>query len=254
MSDSTSNLDLVIQSQASKEITINAALDAASPATLYGRRQSATSGLTFGYYGGRYNSAPIANGRLLMTASSTHYVVALKTTGVVSLATDATDWDNQNAYIRLYLIVAGETTITHFEDHRQVISVITGGLQGQHLVGAGGDAPPQWAYPILPQRTHSTDYTLMASDAGHHLLHPSDDTEARTFTIPANTSVAFAIGTEIPLINQHGAGELTIAITDDVMRLAGTNDTGHRTLAPNGIAKALKITTTEWIISGTGLS
>lgn len=254
MSDSLSNLDLVIQSQASKEITINAALDAASPATLYGRRQSTTSGLTFGYYGGRYNSAPIANGELLMTASTTSYVVALKTTGMVSVTTETSDWDNQNAYIRLYLIVTGATTITHYEDHRQVINVILGGLPGQHLTGAGSDVPPQWAYPNWPQRRQAVDYTLMDADAGHHLLHPSDDTAARTFTLPANTSVAFAIGTEIPFINQHGAGKLTIAITDDVMRLVGTDETGSRTLAPNGIATAIKITDTEWIISGTGLT
>ncbi|HET9574537.1 MAG TPA: hypothetical protein VFP29_12515, partial [Methyloceanibacter sp.] len=45
-----------------------------------------------------------------------------------------------------------------------------------------------------------------------------------------------------------------IAITSDTMRLAGAGTTGSRTLAANGVATALKVTSTEWIISGTALS
>ncbi|MHB1024051.1 MAG: hypothetical protein ACYC0Z_16805, partial [Acidobacteriaceae bacterium] len=77
MASSTTNLDLLIQSQASKEITANALFDAASPATLFGRRQSTTSGLTWGYYGGTVNNAgtliSIANGTLTLAASTTNY-------------------------------------------------------------------------------------------------------------------------------------------------------------------------------------
>lgn len=104
------------------------------------------------------------------------------------------------------------------------------------------------------QNSKSAAYTLVLSDAGKHLLHPSADTTARTFTIPANASVAYPIGTAITFVNQNGAGALTIAITTDTMRLAGAGTTGSRTLAANGVATALKVTATEWIISGTGLT
>ena len=254
MSDSTSNLDLVIQSQASKEITINAALDAASPATLYGRRQSTTSGLRFGFYGGRYHSTLIGNDTLLLIANKINYVVARKTTGAVSQAVIKANWNDQAAYVRLYAVTTNATTIASFEDHRQAIHSLLGGLAGQVLCGTGDDVAPAWAYRRLPQTSASADYTLVAADASNHLLHPSGDLKARTFTLPANASVAFAIGTEITFINQDGAGELTIAITSDVMHLAGSGDTGNRTLAANGIAKALKITASEWLISGSGLS
>ena len=92
------------------------------------------------------------------------------------------------------------------------------------------------------------------TDAGKHILHPSADTTARTFTIPANASVAFEIGTTLTFINQHSGGVITIAITTDTMRLAGAGTTGNRTLAADGIATAVKITSTEWIISGVGLT
>ena len=107
---------------------------------------------------------------------------------------------------------------------------------------------------VIPQNSQSTAYTLVLSDAGKHILHPSADTTSRTFTIPANSSVAFPIGTAVTFVNQNGAGTLTIPITTDTMRLAGAGTTGSRTLAANGIATALKVTSTEWIISGTNLT
>ena len=107
---------------------------------------------------------------------------------------------------------------------------------------------------IIPQNSQSAAYTLVLADAGKHILHPAADTTARVFTIPANGSVAYTIGTAITFINQNAAGVITIAITTDTMRLAGAGTTGSRTLAANGVATAVKITATEWIISGTGLT
>lgn len=111
-----------------------------------------------------------------------------------------------------------------------------------------------YGYIGIPQNSQSVAYTLVLADAGKHIFHPSADTTARTWTIPANASVAFAIGTAITFVNQNGAGVITIAITTDIMRLAGAGTTGSRTLAANGVATALKITATEWIISGSNLT
>lgn len=109
-------------------------------------------------------------------------------------------------------------------------------------------------FKYIPQNSQSAPYTLVLTDAGKHILHPSADTSARTFTIPANSSVAFPIGTAVTFVNQASAGVMTIAITTDTMRLAGAGTTGSRTLAANGVATAIKLTATEWIISGTGLT
>lgn len=106
----------------------------------------------------------------------------------------------------------------------------------------------------MPQNSQSANYTLVLGDVGKHILHPSADTTARTFTIPANSSVAFNIGDMVTFLNQNGAGLITIAITTDTMRLAGSGATGSRTLAPNGIATAVKVSATEWLISGVGLT
>ena len=107
---------------------------------------------------------------------------------------------------------------------------------------------------IIPQNSQSVAYTTVLADSGKHLLHPAADTTARTFTIDSNANVAYAIGTAITFVNQNAAGVVTIAITTDTMRLAGAGTTGSRTLAANGVATAIKITSTEWLISGTGLT
>jgi hypothetical protein len=106
----------------------------------------------------------------------------------------------------------------------------------------------------VPQVSKSAAYTLVLSDAGKHILHPSADTTARIFTIPSNASVPYQIGTTLSFINQNGGGAITIAITTDTMRLAGAGTTGSRTLTANGIATAIKTTATTWLINGVNLT
>lgn len=116
------------------------------------------------------------------------------------------------------------------------------------------DGTNEVGFRIIPQNSQSNAYTAVLADSGKQIFHPSADTTARTFTIPANGSVPYPVGTALTFINQNGAGVITISITTDTMRLAGAGTTGNRTLAANGIATAIKITSTEWIISGTGLT
>lgn len=125
-------------------------------------------------------------------------------------------------------------------------------ISGTSVLGSGD---LEVGYKNIPQNSKSAAYTLVLADSGKHILHPAADTTARTFTIPANSSVAYPIGTAITFINQNGTnGVVSITITTDTMRLAGAGTTGTRTLARNGVATAVKITATEWIISGTGLT
>ena len=107
-------------------------------------------------------------------------------------------------------------------------------------------------YTGMPQNAQSAAYTLVAVDAGKTIVHPASDNNARTFTIPANASVAFPVGTTITFINMINT--VTIAITSDTLYQAGDGSTGSRTLAAYGIATAVKVSSTSWIISGNGLS
>jgi len=103
-----------------------------------------------------------------------------------------------------------------------------------------------------PVNSQSAAYTLVLADSGKTILHPDSDDNARTFTIPANSSVAYPVGTVVTFVNLKNT--VTIAITDDTLYLAGAGTTGSRTLAEFGVATAVKLTSTAWLISGNGLS
>ena len=107
-------------------------------------------------------------------------------------------------------------------------------------------------YLNLPINSQSANYTLVLSDSAKTIYHPLSDNNARTFTIPANASVPYAIGTVVSFVNL--ANTVTIAINSDTMYLAGPGTTGSRTLDAFGIASALKVASTTWVISGNGLS
>lgn len=237
MADSTTTLDQLSPSTANNELRVNETFDAHSPASIYGRQASTTTGLTWGYYGGRIGGTSVANGTVTLTNAATNYVVALRSTGAVSVATTTTNWNNTADYARLYQIVTAASLVTSYQDHRL-------GLGGVFSVRG----------PAKRVNSQSAAYPIVAADQETFILHPSADTTARTFTIPANASVPFPIGTELEFVNQHSAGVLTIAITSDTMRLAVAGTTGSRSLAANGWAVAKKITATEWIIRGDGLT
>ena len=149
MSNSTRTFDVLVQSQASKEITANAMLDALSQASNYGRRESTCVGLYFGYYGGNVTKldgtmTQVANGTLLLTASTTNYIVAKKADGVVSTSTATTNWNNLAEYWRMYSVVTGTASITSYTDSREI---------GRFL---GGDATTRFRVPV----TKTTAFTV----------------------------------------------------------------------------------------------
>jgi hypothetical protein len=115
------------------------------------------------------------------------------------------------------------------------------------------DGTESIGYRNIPINSKSAAYTTVLADSGEVIFHPSTDANARTFTIDSNANVAYALGTAITFINMTSQ-VVTIAITSDTMYLAGTGTTGSRSLAQYGIATAVKMTSTTWIISGNGLT
>jgi len=105
---------------------------------------------------------------------------------------------------------------------------------------------------MLQQTVVTSTYALTALDAGKQIYHA--DAGAVTVTIPANGSISYPIGTQLFFINNSGAGIMSIAITSDTLLFSPSGGTGTRSLAASGFATATKITSTRWIIFGTGLT
>lgn len=223
--------------QASPEVPINENFETLSVLAIYGKRQPVTTGLTWGYYGGIWSGLTIADGTLTLLTSTTNYVVVKRLDGVISTSTATTNWLDVANYARVYKLTTSGSVVSATEDHRT-------GLYGIH----GMQLPERRVEQI------SAAYTFVWADMHAVKLHPSADTTVRTWTIPANASVAYPVGAELELVNQNAAGLITIAITTDTMRLAGTGVIGSRMLAANGWCRAKKIAAAEWIIRGDGLT
>lgn len=114
-----------------------------------------------------------------------------------------------------------------------------------HIIATAFNTP-------ITQNSQSLAYTTVLTDAGKQILHPAADNNARTFTIDSNANVPYPIGTTLTFVNEINT--VTIAITVDTLMVAGTGATGSRTLAASGMATAMKVTSTKWLISGPGLS
>jgi hypothetical protein len=106
-------------------------------------------------------------------------------------------------------------------------------------------------YMGIPQSATATTATLAIGDAGKHIYIT---TNSQTITIPANSVVAYPIGTAITFVAGPSATTVSIAIASDTMYLTGTGTTGTRTLAAYGSATAMKVSATVWFIAGTGLT
>jgi hypothetical protein len=98
----------------------------------------------------------------------------------------------------------------------------------------------------IPLNTQTgTTYTLVAGDAGD--LVTLNNAAAITLTVPLNSSVAFAIGTQIT-IAQLGAGQVTVAGAVGVTVSASDSATKLRT--QYSAATCIKTGTNSWILIG----
>ncbi len=115
--------------QASAEVVANRNFETLEHQSVYGQRQSAHSGLTWGYYGGRWGGFSVADGTLTLS-NATNYVVVQRSDGVISTATTTTNWNDTTNYARVYQITATGGAVTAVQDHRA-------GPNGAHGGGSG---------------------------------------------------------------------------------------------------------------------
>jgi WD40 repeat protein len=128
------------------------------------------------------------------------------------------------------------------------VASVAPGTLGNLLVSNG----TSWTSAVVatgvsyPQNSQSANYTLVLSDAGKQIFHPASDTTTRTYTIPANASVAFPIGTVVLFTAENTARAVTVSITSDTL-VFGSGTTGSVAVAPNNTLMAIKVTATKWM-------
>jgi hypothetical protein len=138
MSDSTTRLDTISASQASKEVTANDLFDAMSPPTLYGRRASTTAGLEWGFYGGPVIAASggyatIVNSTVTLTGSLVNYLEAKRDGTMTRVSSQFTP-----GRYACYKVYTSSGAVNSYEDFRTIAPVLSQATQ--RSVNSMGDA------------------------------------------------------------------------------------------------------------------
>jgi len=105
-------------SQVSPEVPINENFQSLDHQAVYGKAPATSTGLTWGYYGGRWGGTAITAGTLTLTDASTNYVVVLRSTGAISVSTADTNFVNVPTYATVYKITTAGGVVTATEDWR----------------------------------------------------------------------------------------------------------------------------------------
>ena len=197
-------------SQASPEVPINENFETMGHQEVYGKRHPVTTGLTWGFYGGRWGGFAVADGTVTLTNAATNYLVVLRSTGALSASTSTTNWNDLGTYARVYQITTAGSVVTAVQDHRA-------GPLGVH-----GDMPPPAAVTIASAAT-------IAIPLGQRVVTISGTTGITSITATGHS------GTTVVLIfsgaltvtdggNLKLAGNFTTT-ADDTLTLAcdGTN-------------------------------
>jgi hypothetical protein len=116
----------ITSAQASPEVPINENFALLSWAAVYGKRVESSSGLTWAYEGGRWGGFVVTPATLTLT-NATQYIVVARASGVITLSTVITNWNDRTNYARVYLVTAAAGVVTVTEDHRAG----PGGVHGQ---------------------------------------------------------------------------------------------------------------------------
>ena len=164
---------------------------------------------------------------------------------VVSHITSLTSYDVTSTNIAGINVTATNLTATNLT----ATNVSSSGFNATNSVNDTGTiAATSPGFRSIPQNAQTSAYTLALTDAGKHISITTGGV-----IIPANGSVAFPVGTAIVIFN-NSASPQNISITTDTLRFAGTANTGTRALGAYGVATVLKVASTTWVISGTGVS
>lgn len=196
--------------QASAEVPVNENFQTLEHQQVYGQRQPAHSGLTWGYYGGRWGGFSVSDGTLTLTNGATNYIVVDRSTGAISVSTSTTNWNNTAEYARVYQVTTSGGVVTAVQDHRA-------GPLGVH----GQLAPPE----VVTVASAAT----IAIPAGQRVVKISGTTSISTITATGHSGAVVTLIFEGALTVNDGsnlrlAGNFATT-ADDTLTLAcdGTN-------------------------------
>lgn len=222
---STPILTQLTSSQSSPEVPINEDFQTLEHQAVYGQRQAAHSGLTWGYYGGMWGGFTVANGTLALTNAADNYVVVNLGTGAISVSTTTTNWNDTTNYGKVYKLTAAGSVVTVQEDHRA-------GPGGVH----GGSGAPSGTGAELKGLTFTSDTSsIVNSDPGAGKFRWNNGTQASAGALYFDDLTADGISLATFWASLGATGTILLQQSDDSSKwqlwkwtATPTDGTGYR--------------------------
>lgn len=155
------SMQQLASNQVSAEIAVNRNFQTLEHQACYGQRQSAHSGLTWAYYGGRWGGFSVADGTLALTDATTNYVVVALATGVISVSTSTTNWNDNGNYARVYRITTAASAVTNNSGTDFDYRAGPGGVSSAGATGVGDVVGPASATDSHFAQFDGTSGTLL---------------------------------------------------------------------------------------------
>lgn len=197
-------LQTVTAEQANKETQYGENFVTLSAGGIFGLNPTPPhGGLTWGYYGGLYNSNTVADGTVALTNTSDNYVVVLRSTGVVSTSTSSANSVNP-LYAKLYKVTCAAGVVSAVVDQRW-------DANGLMLSGGGSSVAanvPATRYTI--ELLNTTD-----SDPGPGLLKFNNATPASATFLYVDDATSDGVDLSTYFLGLGATGYVTIQSVAD---------------------------------------
>lgn len=217
-----------LSAQANPEVPVNENFAALEHVAVYGKDATTTTGLTWGYLGGRWGGFAVAAGTLTLTASNTNYIVAARADGAITVSTASTNWNDTDNYARIYKLTVGVSTVTSEEDHR---------AGGFGVIGVA--APPAATTTAIPIACsdETTALTTGTAKVTFRMPFAMTLTAVRASVTTAPTGSALSVD-----INEGGASILSTVITIDAGEKTSTTAATPAVISDTALADDAEIT------------
>jgi hypothetical protein len=165
------------------------------------------------------------------------------------------NWEVANETERLALVVVEEDEgkVCRQLDSNEFYILSDYSVPDWTLISTSGSSP-SGTVGVPQVIVDEDDYPIALEEANHHFLHPESDANQRGISIPDNSTVAFPLGTCLTFVNKTVETFDVFYEVDDTLIVADYGPVEGIELGQHGIATAMKITTTSWIISGVGFN
>jgi hypothetical protein len=212
--------ELTNPAQANWPAVVNGNFDAL-PNTVYAYNYLTSTGLTWGYFGGRWGGFSVAAGTHTLTNAADNYIVVLRSSGAASVSTSTTNW-NDSAYARVYKVTTAGSAVTAVEDHRAGTNGVHGSgvgastsQTGEMMAGYIGTVADK-DYKIVVKAAHAGTITETTTIC---------ESGTATFTFKVNSTALGGTANSVSTgeQSQSHSGTNTFAANDDIVITASSN-------------------------------